>query len=207
METKKLPLQIGNGVLVPFQDSVSFESSATALLEMQMTTEGLKITKQIQDTRCFAEFIKIEGCYSCPSGATLILEARVDFGSNIATLECAEAGLFIPIHLTSQLEKHHLVVKLDNPDVNLQCQFKCSRNIIPLMISGELQYLSNVDMRETRMDVSNEPVHAFPGFNFLSLYGFGLSEWIYRGGILILVVFTILLTFITSVKLIMKKII
>jgi hypothetical protein len=207
MKLNPLPLKLANGILVPKGDSFIYESSTSTLLEIQMTTDNLQLTKIVEDSLCSAEFIKLVGSYSSVSGATLFFQAKTDHGSSVAILECPDAGFFLPVHVTNQTQTYQPHVKFDTPEVDMQCALKCARNTVPMNIKGHLHYLSNIDVRDHHMAVSYEPVDTRSGFHFLSITGFGWYTWMRRGIIaLVLILITIISVYI-SFQMILRKMI
>jgi len=115
LKATSLPLKLTDGVIVPFEDSVSFELSQSAMLEIQINTDDLNLTKEVKDVQFDVQSIKLTGCYSCRIGASLFFTA---------TLECPSVGYFLPIHITSNPTTLQVVMKVDQPDVNLcRCRY------------------------------------------------------------------------------------
>ncbi|OXA52395.1 envelope glycoprotein [Folsomia candida] len=88
LQTNQLPLKLETGVLLPSDDSVNYEVSSSAILEIQM-----------------------EGCYSCKGGSTLFIHAETDGASTTATIECQEVAYFTSIHITSVPTTLQLIMK------------------------------------------------------------------------------------------------
>lgn len=75
-----------------------------------------------------------------------------------------------------------------------------------MKITGHLQYLQNQDMRELKSALIHEPTtDPLSGISLFSLYGSNTLEWVKRGAILGIVILFIFLTFTTSLKILVKK--
>jgi hypothetical protein len=94
------PLKLASGVLIPFENSISYEVSGSTILEIQLNTDSLIITQETETVQCDVQFIKLTGCYSCISGANLFIHGQTKEGSTTATLECPTIGFFSPLYIT-----------------------------------------------------------------------------------------------------------
>lgn len=114
----------------------------------------------------------------------------------------------MPIHLTPDPTTLQLIIKLDYPDVELSCTVKCARSTFPMQISGHLQYLQESDVREIASVLTHEPTtDPFSSISLFSLYGSNMLEWVKRGAIIIGITIFILITFTSSMKFLIKKLI
>jgi hypothetical protein len=208
LKDNPLPLKLASGVLIPFEDSISYEVSGSTILEMQLNTDSLTITQEIETVQCDVQFIKLTGCYSCISGANLFIHGQTKEGSTTATLECPTIGFFSSLYITPNLTTFQLIMKVDQPDVNADCKVKCSQTITPIKIMGHLQYLQDTDVRRMETMVIHEPsLDPFAGFSLFSVYGSNITVWAKRGLILLLVLLAAYISFTTTIRIILKKLV
>lgn len=195
IQTQPLPLKIENGVLTAVGDSVEFDTTSSALLELQITSRNLTLTAAIQQGTCSASFLKIEGCYSCLGGAVVFMEASTSSSTEVTgTLECPKGQLFSQFQISNQTSVHKLIVHADTPEILMNCEVVCPLNKIPILVKGHLHYLSNPTFRNTETSFSFHPVSSSSlDFHWLSLSGFGFTTWLTRGATALAVIIFLLL--------------
>jgi len=207
MENNRLPLRLDGGVLIPFDNTVIFESSANSLLEVQISTsEAIHIIKQTDDVLCEAETIGLDGTYGTLAGATLIIKAKSNIPHYVAMFECTEHSVYSSIHVTNTWADYTLTLRLGQPEIDMNCTLKCARQITRLRVKGHLHYLPNKDLRSDQTDISYIPTHStvglLDGFNLFSFIGSSYSTYIYR----IVIILLLYVSFSLSMKMILKKI-
>jgi len=215
LNNNKLPMQLSGGIMLPHDDTIVYESSINSILEIQLSTSNnIHIIKEMELTRCQAEFVKLEGTYASITGASLTIKAKSDSSNCLATFECLNSSIHSAVDLTDKWKDYQLIVKFNTPDVNVNCTLTCSNYVVPLQISGHLHYLGNLDMRLTKTDISYEPLQTnigsfrlFPGFDLLSIFGSNMSTYLYRIIILCIVILLAYITFSYSMKMMLKKLI
>ena len=176
-------------------------------LQIQMDTEDLQLTKKVLRTTCSVSFIKLEGCYSCLTGAVLTIEAKIKEGPNMATLECPTEGFFIPLKLNSEFQQEHITIKFDTPSIEIACRLHCTENSVAIKVTGTLDYLANTDGRVRGLSMSYEPRYTGTKFQLSSFFGFGWYNIASRAIMYTVLAFIIIVTMITSIKVVIRKMI
>lgn len=195
MKVDPLPLKVEKGVLTAIENSVEFDTTASTLLEIQITSKNLTLTAEIQQGTCTAAFVKIEGCYSCLGGAVIFLEASTSSTTEVTgTLDCPRGQLYSQFQISNQTNIHKLIVHADNPEILINCDVVCPLNRVPVLIKGHLHYLSNPTFMKSDTAFSLHPVSSSPlDFHWLSLIGSGFSTWITRGVVAFIIIIILLI--------------
>lgn len=190
LRVQTLPIKVENGMLTSADNSLEFDTTSSALLEVQITSKNLTLTAAIQQGSCTAAFMKIEGCYSCLGGAVIFLEASTTSETEVTgTLECPRGKLYSQFQVTNHTTVHKLLVHSDLPEIGMNCDVVCPLNRVPVFLKGHLNYLSNPTFRNTESEFSFHPVASNSlDFHWLSITGFGFSTWLTRGAIALTVI-------------------
>lgn len=125
--------------------SASFGSSA--MLEMQINSNNLKLTQKVTMAKCDQTDVSISGCAGCSGGAEIRFKAKSDSGVITASLVCDKLIKTV-LQISPTWDEKVIYFSTLIHEVEDNCQLICPGNTLKFSISGSLMLLKNHDFSD-----------------------------------------------------------
>ncbi|AJG39289.1 glycoprotein precursor [Wenzhou Shrimp Virus 1] len=190
----------GNGfTILSGKSGIVAHSTSTALLSLNIQLGKLIVKKEKARYKCHAQFVKLTGCYSCMSGATLTVLVGSTADASEAVLNCPDVNYTTIVVANKVEESVTSTLHLTQSVIDMKCEVVCPSSRTYLDVTGNLLYIPDVDPETRTMSVD---VHQNGASFTLNPLGSYKSAILYAGIVILsLLALSILLPLIrTSVK-------
>jgi hypothetical protein len=168
-----LPLTMETITLSGQGTKVEAEVQQNLGLEMQISLEGLKLQKKIDQSKCTITPRTLTGCYSCLGAAKLSYECKSDFSSQLAFVRCGEAAFTAACSADGR--KGIVTMSFSTAVVDAVCVVQCSAGTTTFALKGTLVFVNKEQLSNINSIISNNFEKTDADFDFLARFISG--EW------------------------------
>lgn len=111
-----------------------------APVQVHVKIEGLELSTEIRDTKCFVEPANLTGCFRCLAGARFESLCRTEFGDALASVDC-DMGLTFALHCSQNGTRQVTTIPVDRAELESQCTVQCPAGITAFQLQGTLAYV------------------------------------------------------------------
>jgi hypothetical protein len=177
-----LPRQAQPYTLLPTRQLSVTAEIPYSPITMQLTLQGLKLTQVVDNQTCTIEPAKLEGCYSCISGASLELKCTTSHQlPTLAHVLCDEITFSVQCGVEKKQTQR---INLAAPLIKQACRVKCPGGETSFLLEGELYFVPLAGTRWRQATTGEGEYYAGNAFNLLDpgtwkLIAWSLIDWRY----------------------------
>ncbi|AII79366.1 glycoprotein precursor [Rukutama virus] len=149
----KLPANVGGVTFYPTQSSVEAAISDLASASLMIKLVNFRVDFTVDLAKCSTRFVSLKGCYNCEQGAVLTVNTVSNFGTALALLDCPSLDYTTYLEVNSHLTEVDRIIHLNKSHIYDKCTVICPNSKDSIIISGELVYLFNEDLRHSNQTV------------------------------------------------------
>lgn len=109
---------------------------------IQIDLNGYETILETERSKCSMDDITIEGCRSCPNGATISYSCSTDFGVHLAEVDCPSSRFTVKC---GPGRTRVTTAYFDIGTINEECSLRCPGSKTTFRISGKLTFLQQDD--------------------------------------------------------------
>ncbi|XGW27382.1 hypothetical protein V3C99_007746 [Haemonchus contortus] len=140
MDSQPLPQASKNFIIFESNNNIYARTNVGSAIQLHIVAENLRITALKHISRCHVETTTLSGCYSCTTGASIIMSCTSDNHETLAQVKCGQHSHVL--RCTESGFLNTVFFMFDTPTVAADCIAVCPGGTMNFTIEGSLVFIN-----------------------------------------------------------------